>query len=783
MKIGGVFGLMCLLFLSAGVISRADGQPLAISSVQVVTPLPPANCLKYSKFELLVALTGVTAAKYYDPAPSFGGLDLSARFTSPTGVQWIVCGFYDGANWRVRFAPNEAGTWQYTVAVVDGGGSATSPAGSFVCDPSSSLGWTRINGRYLRFAEGKTVFAVGHNTGWQYDVEQPPLSAMAAKGENLLSFWMATPWATPGSYANRAPIENVTQGIGNYNQAACAYMDTVVARAEAAGVYLLPTIWSHGQLRETGVPWPEGWWYNNAYTNLCSATDFFMTTTGANETPQWRYQKNFYRYLLARWGYSTAIAGWVAMCEMDGTTGFYRNKTQAEAWTVAMQEYFRANDLFRKNALGNSPVAFFKVDDPNWLSSFDLRSTDSYTSATSNINVAYTIAAQTATMRASGRPCLHGEFGGDTVHGASQPGHLHNGIWAGLTAGAAMTPLVWCDGGNYPMLTTPMQDHLQYLSQFVGSLNYLDDTNLAPASLSFSPTSTRGWGLKIADRGFVWVQNTVGNIGGQTMTVSSLTPGDYTVNWFDAWTSGTTPTRTMASTVNANGILSLQMPSLSRADIACRFERSTPPANRAPVAVPDSYSVSQNTMLSAKAPGVLSNDSDPDGNPITAVPAAVPSHGTLALNSNGSFTYQPSTGYVGADTFTYRASDGQLTSSETTVTITVTAPVATPQIFGWVTNSASAGVKGIMVTLEKQVGGRWSLLGTATTDASGYYVFGNLVASDVGVKYRVTPKTTGYNYSPKEWQVTLKTVAPTAECDFTATSKKGVSSKLLGLQE
>jgi VCBS repeat-containing protein len=93
--------------------------------------------------------------------------------------------------------------------------------------------------------------------------------------------------------------------------------------------------------------------------------------------------------------------------------------------------------------------------------------------------------------------------------------------------------------------------------------------------------------------------------------------------------------------------------------------------NRAPVAVADAYNVNRNTVLTVGAPGVLANDSDADGNPLTAAVASAPTHGTLALLADGSFSYTPATGYVGSDTFTYRANDGVANSAPATVTMTV----------------------------------------------------------------------------------------------------------------
>ena len=59
---------------------------------------------------------------------------------------------------------------------------------------------------------------------------------------------------------------------------------------------------------------------------------------------------------------------------------------------------------------------------------------------------------------------------------------------------------------------------------------------------------------------------------------------------------------------------------------------------QAPVANNDSYGVSGGQMLVVGAPGVLGNDTDADGNPLTAVLVSGPSNGSLTLNSNARLT-------------------------------------------------------------------------------------------------------------------------------------------------
>jgi hypothetical protein len=84
------------------------------------------------------------------------------------------------------------------------------------------------------------------------------------------------------------------------------------------------------------------------------------------------------------------------------------------------------------------------------------------------------------------------------------------------------------------------------------------------------------------------------------------------------------------------------------------------------------YSVPQLGTLTAAPPGVLGNDTDVEGDTLTATKVTDPANGALALNADGSFTYKPIGGFVGSDTFTYEANDATGTSNPATVTINVT---------------------------------------------------------------------------------------------------------------
>src|SRR5204862_543282 len=94
--------------------------------------------------------------------------------------------------------------------------------------------------------------------------------------------------------------------------------------------------------------------------------------------------------------------------------------------------------------------------------------------------------------------------------------------------------------------------------------------------------------------------------------------------------------------------------------------------NDAPVAVNDSYTTAEDTTLNVAAPGVVANDSDVDGDSLSAILVSPPTHGSMTLNSSGSFSYVPAANYNGPDSFTYKANDGQADSGIATVSITIT---------------------------------------------------------------------------------------------------------------
>jgi VCBS repeat-containing protein len=108
------------------------------------------------------------------------------------------------------------------------------------------------------------------------------------------------------------------------------------------------------------------------------------------------------------------------------------------------------------------------------------------------------------------------------------------------------------------------------------------------------------------------------------------------------------------------------------------------PVNDPPTARNDAYQINEDATLQVTpANGVLVNDNDPDGDTLTAVlvTGLAADEGTLTLQPNGAFTYDPPTDFNGEVSFTYRARDpAGAESASATVTITVNAVNDPPEL-------------------------------------------------------------------------------------------------------
>ena len=139
------------------------------------------------------------------------------------------------------------------------------------------------------------------------------------------------------------------------------------------------------------------------------------------------------------------------------------------------------------------------------------------------------------------------------------------------------------------------------------------------------------------------------------------------------------------------------------------FNLTVNPVNDAPTAVDDTGAVNEDATLSVAAAGVLTNDSDADGDAITVTAIAITSgasgtigdalsgtYGDLTIASDGSYTYLANnandlaTPATATDSFTYTVSDG-VTTATATLVITITAKNDPPILTGDLSASLDEG--------------------------------------------------------------------------------------------
>lgn len=159
--------------------------------------------------------------------------------------------------------------------------------------------------------------------------------------------------------------------------------------------------------------------------------------------------------------------------------------------------------------------------------------------------------------------------------------------------------------------------------------------------------------------------------------------------------------------------------------------------NHAPYATDDGYITPAGATLNITANnGLLLNDGDIDGDPISAILVDPPSGGQVTnFTTTGSFSYTPAPGFVGIDSFTYKVNDGSLDSNVATVSIIVPSDnVLTVSSVGQVLESGTHGSFNISRsgTLTDPLVVKYSMGGTAVPGFD-YYSCSGEVYFDSGV--------------------------------------------------
>ncbi|MFO0911534.1 MAG: Ig-like domain-containing protein [Pirellulales bacterium] len=268
------------------------------------------------------------------------------------------------------------------------------------------------------------------------------------------------------------------------------------------------------------------------------------------------------------------------------------------------------------------------------------------------------------------------------------------------------------------------------------------------------------------------------SFSGQPLTaklVSGVQHGTLTTNSDGTWTY------TPNANYNGADYFEYRVSDGARDSNVARVNLQVNPVNDAPVARNDLYEVQYNTPLNLSSGGVLANDADIDADGLSAQLVKGPANGTLALQSNGLFTYTPNAGFSGNDRFTYRVSDGQGGFSSADVVLKVaTAPVVpaptagndslttledTPlKIFGTTLLQNDQSFSGRPLTTSLVSGPQQGKLVT-NSDGSWTYTPGANFAGTDYFEYRVSDGQKVSNIARVELKVGAVNDAPVARAD------------------
>lgn len=556
---GAVFGIA---FFVAGCSGNTPAPtniptatPIPVPSATPTVALPPptiggvsldrTELPRYESLEMKVALK----ASYGNPY-DVREVSLDGVFTGPDGLKMNIPGFWNGKDsWRVRFTPSQVGEWSYELVVTDRGGSSQPAQGKFnvtPSDPSTSSGqalhgWIQVgkavdpaySSRYLVYQDGTPFYGVGYDEalniltgGFSLDRGVPVFNNMKASNENYVVWWPL--------YSN-SPVNN------SYNQYFAPNMDIidiVVRDAQKKNIFLVFTIWDHPELRDKTHAWGDGRWAANGFSKLGDINSFFTSDEA------WVWQQNFYRYIIARWGYSPAIGMWQTVSEINGTNSY----NQTNPWHEKVNAYFVRSDPYHHPTTASMSG---DVDWPEGHKAMDIPQVHLYDFKNGplqvdDVHAAEVLAHWTQLMwDQAEKPNWVGEFGapGDQDY----PEMFHNSIWAALASGAAMTPGEWNGGGAWGEMTKEMNADMSRLAQFVADIP-LAKLNPSRLQITSSDPQVRAWGVAGVDGGLLWVQDfalegkTIADIRqdktvrkGVQLDILGLSAGTYTITPYDTW--------------------------------------------------------------------------------------------------------------------------------------------------------------------------------------------------------------------------------------------------------
>jgi len=495
---------------------------------------------KYEKFEVHFSMQHVLYENPYNPDE----IDVHAHFISPQKDTFLINAFFDNYNdaqqWKLRFSPNMEGRWQYQIMAEDTEGRGSSEKKYFTVIPSAYHGWLQIspnNPNYLMHYDGTSFYGIGAYYFTQIKKER--LQSFAQHGGNIIGYWNSI-YDNEGNGGGMYLLESLDSGLGKYDQRKAARLDEILGWCEAEEIKLMLAINEHHMYCQDDDPWPNGEWHINPYKEIIDASGFY------GDSAVWKFQKNKYRYIIARWGYSRSLGIWEIMNEIHGTTGYVHNKSEAQQWMRKVDSLFNTDDPYQRPTTVSFSLSgtndfdkenpYSDIDNIHYYETFGQYPQpydDNLRNTIYNVN---RIAKNLAAL--GNRPAIFGEAGEDDMWAPIASDEytqtLHNALWTGLTSGLAATPFWWSLAEISNVFTgTERIEQFAHIAQFVKDMDFANASfhksqitvDSADAFMLMSEETSIGWMRSFKSSG----------ISNSNVTIQNLSTGTYKLEWFDTW--------------------------------------------------------------------------------------------------------------------------------------------------------------------------------------------------------------------------------------------------------
>jgi hypothetical protein len=437
------------------------------------------------------------------------------------------------------------------------------------------------NKRYLQFSNGSPFYGVGlwYNDSYERPdggaITEENLDGLKQHGVNFISFF-------------NSRLETMGTGLGRYDQDRSRRLDEIFAWCEKRDILISWDIWFHSHFSQE--VWGAGntWYSANPYRLVASADQFFASEEA------WKYTLKLYRYQVARWGYSRALALWFVDDEINGTEGWTKGgSAKAEEWCQKVHNWLKANDPYSRPTTGTRSGALNEWW-PNGYKIYDIAAREIYETQghpypknakpdfinDNPLKYSYmNYATQTQNLWSGfEKPAIIGETGaGTTYYPPGSPGYLslyHNALWAGLANGLCMTPFWWSYGAS--MNDSVVTRNLNYFARFVGDIDF---TKGPWKAVTLQVSTGNGWAVESPGMTFGWVVNPMSGVGKETVTIPGLENGDYDIYLYRTWRGDYLDA---IPAISAGGALTLSLPDLMGAqnlheDVAFKLVRKGVP--------------------------------------------------------------------------------------------------------------------------------------------------------------------------------------------------------------